>query len=195
MKKLVVACQKGGVGKSTLCLNMLTEAIRRGHKAAIVDLDEQGSCMLMSEQRKRIHGQQLPVFIDYPSGYDLVIVDTPPHANTALPAILRDADLILVPVRPATLDLAAAAATLGIARRSGVRHAAVLMLPVARSPEIKEAQEWLSAQNTDLAGIVHHRIDISRSTGQGLGMFELDDKHAGAREFSWIADYALAIMA
>ena len=195
MKKIVIACQKGGVGKSTLCLNLLTEALKRGHKSAIVDLDEQGSCMLMSDQRKRIHGQKLPVFLDYPSGYDLLIVDTPPHANAALPSMLNGADLVLVPVRPATLDLFAAATTLAIARRLDIRHAAVLMLPVARSPEIKEAQDWLKNQKTELAGIVHHRIDISRATGQGLGMFELDDKHAGGREFAWVADYAFNIMA
>lgn len=191
MKTIVVACQKGGVGKSTLCLNLLTEAIRRGHSAVIADLDDQGSCALMSDQRERIHKQRLPVVTDrQKSGYDIQIIDTAPHQNAALPNVFKGADLILIPVRPATLDLAAAASTITVAQRSGVKMAAVLMLPVARSPEIKEAQEWLQARDVELAGIVHHRIDVARATGQGLGMFELDEKHPGTREFRWIADYA-----
>lgn len=43
MKKVVVACQKGGVGKSTLCLNLLVELVRKGHGAAVQDLDPQNS--------------------------------------------------------------------------------------------------------------------------------------------------------
>ena len=194
MKKLVVACQKGGVGKSTLCVNLLVEAIRRGMRAAIVDLDDQGSCVLMADQRERLHGQRLPVFIEDPVGFDLLIYDTPPHANSSLLALFKKADLVLLPVKPATLDLAAAASTIVVAKRAGVKHAAVLMLPVARSPEIAEAKEWLVTQDAEFAGIVHHRIDISRAAGQGLAISELDDKHAGGREFAWVADYAFAAM-
>ena len=194
MKKLVIACQKGGVGKSTLCLNLLIEALKRGQKAAIVDLDDQESCELMASQRERLHGQRLPVFSKEPEGYDLLIYDTPPHANSTLLALFEGADLVLLPVKPATLDLAAATSTLTVAKRSGVKYAVVLMLPVARSPEIAEAKDWLSAQGAELGGIVHHRIDIARAAGQGLGISELDDKNAGGREFAWVADFAFAAM-
>lgn len=189
MKTIVVACQKGGVGKSTLALNLLIEALARGMSAAIHDADDQASCMFMAAQRARIHKQRLPVFAESPTA-DLVIVDTPPHANAALPRLMSTANLLLVPVRPATLDLAAAADTLVVARTIGIKHAAVLMLPSTRSPEIEEAKAWLTAQMTDLAGIVHNRIDVARSAGQGLGMREFNADHAATREFSWIADYA-----
>ena len=190
MKTIVVACQKGGVGKSTLALNLLIEAIARGYNAAIYDQDSQGSCVLMSSQRERLHGQPLPVLTELPKPVgDLLIVDTAPHANAELPRLFSGADLIVVPTRPATLDLAAAATTLEVARRSGVRTMAVLMLPVARAPEIDEAREWLAEHKTELAGIVHHRIDIARSAGAGLGMLEAHPSHPGTREFRWIADY------
>ena len=197
MKKIVIACQKGGVGKSTLALNLLIEAISRGMSAAIHDVDDQASCMFMAAQRARLHKQRLPVFAELPNNtdLDLVIVDTPPHANAALPGLLAGADLLLVPTRPATLDLAAASGTLVVARTTGVKHAVVLMLPTARSPEIEESKAWLASQNTDLAGIVHNRIDVARSSGQGQGMREFDSGHAATREFAWIADYAFNAVA
>ena len=195
MKKIVIACQKGGVGKSTLALNLLIVAISRGMSAAIHDVDDQASCMFMAEQRARLHKQRLPVFTEPPPDVDLLIVDTPPHANAALPSMLSGADLLLVPTRPATLDLAAASGTLVVARTTGIKHAVVLMLPTARSPEIEESKAWLASQNTDLAGIVHNRIDVARSAGQGRGMLEFDCDHPATREFTWIADYAFKAIA
>src|ERR1035437_4213324 len=84
VKKIVVACQKGGVGKSTLALNLLIEALSRGMSAAIYDADDQASCMFMAAQRARIHKQRLPVFAESPTTADLVIVDTPDRKSTRL---------------------------------------------------------------------------------------------------------------
>ncbi len=40
--RIVVASQKGGVGKTTVTLNLATALAERGHKTLIVDLDPQG---------------------------------------------------------------------------------------------------------------------------------------------------------
>lgn len=191
--KIVIACQKGGVGKTTLALNLYIEAVRRGHTdAAIWDADPQASAMLLSVQRERMHGQALPVYQDPPPA-DLVIVDTAPHANAQLPSMIRDADLVLIPVRPAVLDLAAAATTIEVVRHHGRPMAAVLMLPVARSPEIHEAEAWLADQDVPLAGLVHHRVDVSRAAGQGLGISELHSNHPGAAEFAAVAGFVFGV--
>lgn len=190
MKKLVVACQKGGVGKSTLCLNLLGEAIKRGFVASIHDADPQGSCMLMSDQRARIHGQRLPVSQDMASAGDLVIVDTAPHANAQIPAHIMGADLVIVPTRPAVLDMCAAQTTLDVCRNYGVPVAVVLMLPASRSAEIEEGKAWVLGQGIELAGIVHHRIDVARSAGEGLALLESHPRHAGTAELAAVADFA-----
>lgn len=189
MKRVVIACQKGGVGKTTLALNLLVEAVRRGLSVAIHDADPQGSSMLLSEQRERLHGQTLPVYLSEPTGFDLVIVDTPPHANAQIPKLIRDADLVLVPMRPAVLDLVAAQTTLDVVINHGRPVAAVLMLTSPRAPEIAEAQAYLAERQISIAGLVHHRVDVSRATGQGIGISELHDKHPGAGEFAQVADF------
>lgn len=188
-KRIVVACQKGGVGKTTLALNLLVEAVRRGVSVAIHDADPQGSSMLLSEQRERLHGQTLPVFIDSPDGYDLVIVDTPPHANAQLVRLAKGADLVLVPLRPAVLDLVAAQTTFDAVTNHGLPVAAVLMLTSPRAPEIAEAEAYLAERKIPLAGHVHHRVDVARATGQGIGIWEWNNQHPGAAEFAQVADF------
>ena len=187
--KVVVACQKGGVGKTTLALNLYIEAIRRGFvDSAIYDADPQASAMLISEQRQRLHGQSLPVYQEPPAA-SIVIVDTAPHANAQLPGLIKDAGLVLIPVRPAVLDLAAAQTTIDVVKHHGRLAAAVLMLTSPRAPEIAEAEAWISQQGIELAGIVHHRVDVSRAAGQGLGICEMHASHPGATEFSAVADF------
>lgn len=190
MRQIVLACQKGGVGKSTLCLNLLVEALKRGIDAAIYDADPQGSCLLMGQQRKRLFGQALPVYSEEPRAA-VVIVDTAPHANAELPAFLRTANLVLVPTRPAVLDLAAAATTIEVAKRARAPTAVVLILPVVRAPEILEARDWVRGHAVPCAGVVHHRIDIARSAGQGLGMCEAHSEHPGTREMARVAEFVL----
>lgn len=187
--KLVIACQKGGVGKTTLAFNLFIEAVRRGYTdSAIYDADPQGSAMLIAEQRQRLHGQALPVYESEPDARFLV-VDTAPHANGQLPRLIKDAGLVLIPMRPSVLDLSAAESTIRVVKNHNRIAAAVLMLTSPRAPEISEAEAWIAEQGIELAGVVHHRVDVARAAGQGIGIFEMNENHPGAAEFSAVADF------
>jgi hypothetical protein len=43
MKVVAVICQKGGVGKTNLSIHLATAAHLAGHRAAVIDLDPQGT--------------------------------------------------------------------------------------------------------------------------------------------------------
>ena len=74
--------------------------------------------------------------------YDLILVDSPPHAESDARAAIREADLVLVPCQPNALDVWASAATLELAQTA--RTEALLVLN--RVPPRGRAAEQMRAE-------------------------------------------------
>ncbi|GAA1905970.1 ParA family protein [Nocardioides lentus] len=93
-RRLVVANQKGGVGKTTTSVNIACALAQLGQRVLLIDLDPQGNA-------------STALNIDHPRGtpssYE-VLVDGTPLAEVAQPC----PDLAFVTVVPATIDLAGA---------------------------------------------------------------------------------------
>ena len=115
MKTIAIVSQKGGVGKSTLAVHLAALASET-QKVILMDLDPQGSAMEWGSRRgdrapdiTPAHPASLAREIERArgDGYDLVVIDTAPHSDHAALQAARAADLIVVPCRPATFDLAA----------------------------------------------------------------------------------------
>jgi chromosome partitioning protein len=193
MHKIIVCCQKGGIGKTTLALNLLVEGVKRGLSPALFDADDQGTLALLSDQRKRLHGQALPLVSSIPSS-GLVIIDTAPHANAALPPLLKDG-LAIIPVRPAVPDLVGAQTTIEVARRHARTVAVVFnFADRRRQGTLASAVQWLTKQKGPLIGYVHQAAAVETSMGEGLGMCEAHPSHDASKEFETIADFAYDAM-
>ncbi|MBP2667324.1 MAG: hypothetical protein H6Q76_2304, partial [Firmicutes bacterium] len=83
MKVIVVANQKGGVGKSTVSCNLGVAAVMEGKKTLIIDADPQGSSatfrtVRQSDNLKVISIVKPTIHKDIPdfTSFDLVIVDS-----------------------------------------------------------------------------------------------------------------------
>lgn len=122
---LAVGNLKGGVGKSTLAVNLAAELAQR-RRVHLVDADAQATA---AEWHALAGGlpftcEALP--LDEAAGgrawiarvtaapADLVVIDLPPHTGAATAAALILADLFLVPVAPSGLDLRAAGKALAM---------------------------------------------------------------------------------
>lgn len=133
METLAIVATKGGVGKTTLAVHLAVAAQRAGLSVVLLDLDPQGSAAQWGRDRVRLakqHGAWFTSPLDvrraYPNdlnealeqaeadGVDLVIIDTPPHADYAAARAVEVADLVLVPTRPGYFDLHAAKATIAL---------------------------------------------------------------------------------
>src|SRR5215210_3885497 len=128
---ITVAQQKGGAGKTTLVVQLATALAAEGRHVALVDIDPQGSLTAWMRRREHrspqpsaelrfsmIGGWRLSVELDrLKREADLILVDTPPHAEAEAKAAVRAADLVLVPVQPSPLDVWASAATIELARK------------------------------------------------------------------------------
>ena len=128
--------QKGGAGKTTLAVHL---AVLAGD-ALLVDLDPQRSAAEWWETRSA----ELPE-LAVGEARDLksalassqrawVVVDTAPHAAEDARTVASLVDLVVIPTRPAILDLRAIRATVEIISRAGARAVVVLnACPVART--------------------------------------------------------------
>src|ERR1700709_249817 len=150
MHVIAIVSQKGGVGKSTIAVHLATEATAQGQRVLLLDLDPEGSAMEWANRRgdlpPDVSGAN-PASIGKEierargEGYDLVVVDTAPHADHAALQAARAADLVAIPCRPSTFDIAAISATLDLCRLANRQALVVINAAPVRSRVTQEAQE------------------------------------------------------
>lgn len=128
MKTIAIIAQKGGVGKTTIAIELAVAAHLAGLAVGIIDLDPQGTAAKWGDRRDQredddspsvIGGQasRLAVLLDAAraNGSDLIILDTPPHAEAVALQAAKVSDLILIPTRAGGFDLEAIQTTLEMA--------------------------------------------------------------------------------
>lgn len=120
---LTIAHQKGGVGKTTLALNLAYTFALMGLRAAVSDTDPQGSVSGLSALLDDLD------VVPYESvrtgrltGYHVVIVDTPPYLTSRLEELFDLSDYVLVPTKVGYLDFMAIKATLAMLDKSHDRR-------------------------------------------------------------------------
>ncbi|MFP7570187.1 ParA family partition ATPase [Marivita sp. S2033] len=184
---ITVAQQKGGSGKTTVSANLATGFLRQGKSVALVDIDPQGS--LGRWFMTRIETESGPCDqlefatssawgITYEvrklSGtHDIVIIDTPPKADSDLRPALRVADLVVVPVSVSHVDLWATEGVLDLARRES--KDALVVLNRARANTRLGAEVALAAEdlNARIAqATLANRVIYAEALGQGRGAAE-----------------------
>lgn len=178
---ITIAQQKGGAGKTTLAVNLAVGFAREGRSAALVDTDPQGSAgrWYMARLDGGVDGAEIEFStasawgVPYESRklagrHDVVIIDTPPKADSDLRPALKAADLVLVPVASSHVDLWAVEAVLDLAAREHVP--AVLVMTRARSGTRLGADVAAKLAEMDadrLDAIMANRVVYAETLGQG----------------------------
>ncbi len=184
---ITVAQQKGGSGKTTVSANLAIGFLRQGKSVALIDIDPQGS--LGRWFMTRVETESGPVDalefatssawgITYEvrklsDSHDIVIIDTPPKADSDLRPALRVADLVIVPVSVSHVDLWATEGVLDLARREDKE--AMIVLNRARQntrlgAEVALAAEKLMARIAEAT--LSNRVIYAEALGQGRGAAE-----------------------
>lgn len=197
MQVIVLASRKGGVGKTTLSSHLAVEAESAGAgRVALADMDPQGGLAAWFNARVAA----TPIFVDASKGLaaavkacraggiDLLICDTPPSVTDVIAAVVREADLVVVPVRPSPNDLRAVAGTVELVAKAQKPMVFVVNQVTPRARITAEAAIALSQHGTVAPSMLASRIDFATSMTDGRTAGELDPSSRSAAEVSalWV---------
>jgi chromosome partitioning protein len=200
MKTIAMLSQKGGTGKTTMALHLAVAAERAGAATVIVDLDPQASASSWRDLRQA----ETPAVVSAQAtrlahvlatveaaGAALVIIDTAPHVESAALTAARAADLILIPCRPAILDLKAIGMTIDLVRIAARPAVVVLNAVPPRGSLTREAGEAVEGYGIPLSPVaLGHRSAFVHALTAGATAQEYEPRGKAAQEitklYTWI---------
>lgn len=193
---ITVGNTKGGVGKTTIALNLAIARALAGKDVWVVDGDRQGTAQTALTIRAESGRTPMVACSVYSDGatlrsqvqqqkdkYDDIVIDAGGRDSTALRAALALSDLLVVPFSPRSLDVWALADISNLiaearSMRDGLRAVAILNNADTQGSDNKEAVEALAdypeLEFLDIA--VCRRKAIANAAGQGLAVTELAQK-------------------
>ena len=199
---VTVGNTKGGVGKTTLALNIALARALQGCDVWLVDADRQGTAQLAIGLRSE--AEQLPAIAcsQYTEGsllrsqlkqqaskYDEVIIDAGGRDSTALRAALVLSDILLVPFQPRSFDVWALhdiAQLVDEANsvRDGLKAFAVLNCADTNTTSTDNAEAAQAVAEVPqfiyLNSPIRRRKAFANASGQGLCVLEVTPKDSKA---------------
>jgi len=179
---------KGGVGKTTLAINVSAALSRQGLSVLLVDLDPQRSSKWISGISEGFDFNVEAGWPDSPPNVDVLVTDHPPRLESIPPG-----GVIAAPVRPVAHEVAALMAAINSLKESD-QH---IILPILNFFDTRRADH---RENTDAvrelesAPRIGNRAVFERAINRGLTVFDRQlDRMSGASqaraEIELLAEY------
>jgi chromosome partitioning protein len=199
MLTVLVACSKGGCGKSTLVTQLASHWAQDGKRTAIVDTDRQGSsyrwAMLRPEGTPGVLGLEGRRGLHrLPPDTERVLIDTPAGSGEReLEPLLETADAVLVPVLPSSFDLHATLGFLGqLAAIPRVKRGKLSVALVGNrlKPWTHASQDALAQLAEDSPFPVVAQLRDSQAyvllTALGKGIFDYHSEQVRSQQQDWL---------
>jgi chromosome partitioning protein len=194
MKTIVLANQKGGVGKTTLAAHIAVAAERAGDgPCVLIDTDPQASLAAWWNGREAATPAFAPMTLKElagklaalgQAGYTYAFIDTPPAITESIRAVVAQADFVLIPTRPSPHDLRAVGSTVELALVAQRPFAFAVTQAKPNSRLTVQAMAALSEHGVVAPAIVHDRVDYAGSMIDGRTVLEIDPKGRSAAEMA-----------
>ena len=192
---ITVAHQKGGVGKSTIAVNLSVEM-----QIPVVDLDSQHSCYLFSKIREKEQRKPLQVYIPETVGeikdiiqnakhHDLII-DSGGYDNDLNRLALVSSDVVITPVSPSQIEIFGLQKFAKIIERAKEYAPDLKVFVLINNADARSLSELAKLESfiddnpvfDILSSKIFRRVDYKRAYQQGVSVCEYRPASKACRE-------------
>ncbi len=197
MKTIALIAQKGGVGKTTLAVNL---AVALGSRCALFDLDQQESAIMWADRRNAdyphvefLTERRLPEALEAARKQDFLfaILDTPPAAGPEAYTAAQAAQIVLIPCRPSLIDLDAIRRTAQLVRSAGIQAFVVFnAAPHSATRLLEDARAIVEAVGLSTApAVLRERSAYRAAWPTGKSVIETEPRGKAAQEISALKNW------
>jgi chromosome partitioning protein len=200
MMTIALIAQKGGVGKTTVAVNL---AVALGSRCALFDLDLQESAVMWADRRgsesphvEFLTERRLPEALKAASqqGFEFSIIDTPPAAGPQAYTAAQSAHLLLIPCRPSLVDLDAIKRTAQLVKSAGIPAFVVFnAAPHSATTLLEDARSIVEGVGLSTApAVLRERSAYRAAWTTGRAVIETEPRSKAAQEISalkvWVCE-------